>query len=284
MMEILGYGFMQRALVAGILVGVLCGVLAFFVVLRRLSFIGVGISHSAFGGVAIGVLSGLDPFLLAAVVCTLVAWAIGWISRRGRLHEDAAIGILFSSVMAFGVALISLSRDYQVDLFGYLFGNILAVAPRDLWLLSGVAVVVLVVVGALFKSLLFVAFDEEVARASGVPVDMLQYVLLTCLAIAVVAAMRVVGIILVEALLVIPAAIGVQLARGYRGMLAVSVAAATLSAVSGLWMSYVLNIAAGAAIILVAAALFFIALALGRGSRGPVRAAQSLPQRARALP
>jgi zinc transport system permease protein len=281
--EMLSYGFMQRALVAGVLVGLLCGVLAFFVVLRRLSFIGVGISHSAFGGVAIGVLTGLDPFVLAAVVCTLVAWAIGWVSRRGRLHEDTAIGILFSSVMALGVALISLSRDYQVDLFGYLFGNILAVAPRDLWLLLGATLAVLTVIGALFKPLLFVAFDEEVARANGLPVDALQYLLLTCLALAVVAAMRVVGIILVEALLVIPAAIGVQLARRYRAMLAVSVLSAIGSALSGLCLSYVLNVAAGAMIILVASALFVVALAIGRGQRERSRAAVAVAQRA-ALP
>ncbi|MBI4517254.1 MAG: metal ABC transporter permease [Deltaproteobacteria bacterium] len=259
-MEFLSYGFVQRALVAGVLVGLLCGVLSFFVVLRRLSFIGVGISHSAFGGVALGVLTGLDPFALAAVVCTLVAWAIGWISRRGRLHEDAAIGILFSSVMAMGVALLSLARDYQMDLFGYLFGNILAVAPRDLWLLAAAAAGVLGIVAVLFKALLFMAFDEEVARASGLPVEALHYLLLTCLAIAVVAAMRVVGIVLVEALLVIPAATGLQLARGYWSMLAVSVVSAICSAIGGLYLSYAFNVAAGAMIILVASGFFFTAL------------------------
>jgi zinc transport system permease protein len=282
--EMLSYGFMQRALVAGVLVGVLCGVLAFFVVLRRLSFIGVGISHSAFGGVAIGVLTGLDPFALAAVVCLMVAWAIGWISRRGRLHEDTAIGILFSSVMALGVALISASRDYQIDLFGYLFGNILAVAPRDLWLLAIAAVGVIGVVGVLFKALLFVAFDEEVAQANGLPVAALQYVLLSCLAVTVVAAMRVVGIVLVEALLVIPAATGFQLARGYRTMLVVSVASAVLASVGGLCLSYLFNVAAGAMIILLASAGFFIALSLGRGQRRRAAAMLPVAQRARATP
>jgi len=280
--DMVSYGFMQRALAAGIMVGLLCGVLAFFVVLRRLSFIGVGISHSAFGGVAIGVLTGLDPFLLAAGVCLLVAWAIGWISRRGRLHEDTAIGILFSSVMALGVALISLSRDYQIDLFGYLFGNILAVAPLDLWLLAIATIGVVGVVAVLFKSLLFVAFDEEVARANGLPVDLLQYVLLSCLAIAVVAAMRVVGIILVEALLVIPAATGFQLARGYRTMLAISVVSAIVAAVGGLCLSYLLNVAAGAMIILVASSVFFATLLLGRGHRRRAAAVLAVSQRARA--
>jgi len=268
--EPLTYGFMQRALLAGVVTGVLCGVLGFFVVLRRLSFIGVGISHSAFGGIAVGVLAGINPLLAAAVFSTLVAWAVGWLSRAGRLHEDTAIGILFSSAMALGVAVISLSQSYQVDLFGYLFGNILAVSAADLWLLGAIAVVVLTGIGLLFKELLFIAFDEEVARASGLPVTPLSFLLLTCLALVIVAAIRVVGLILVEALLVIPAAIGYQLARGYRAMLAVSVGSGVVAAVVGLFVSYHLNVAAGATIVLVLALLFVFALALARVRRWPV--------------
>jgi zinc transport system permease protein len=284
MTEALGYAFVQRALIAGILVGLLCGVLGFFVVLKRLSFIGVGISHSAFGGIAIGVLAGVEPLLAAAVFSIAVAWAIGWLSRKGRLHEDTAIGILFSSAMALGVALISLSSAYQVDLFGYLFGNILAVSANDLWLLGGIAVVVLGLVGLLFKELLFLAFDEEVARANGLPVTPLYFVLLACLALAVVAAIRVVGIVLVEALLVIPAAIGYQLARGYRAMLCLSVATAVLSAIVGLFVSYFLNIAAGATIVLVLTLLFVAALVVGRKRRAAFTPAVVVPEGVRAVP
>jgi zinc transport system permease protein len=273
MVEFLSYGFTQRALVAALLVGLLCGVLGFFVVLKRLSFIGVGISHSAFGGVAVGVLAGVEPLLAAAVFSTLVAWAIGWLSRTGRLHEDTAIGILFSSTMAFGVALISLSTSYQVDLFGYLFGNILAVSRFDLWLLGGIALAVLAAVGLLFKELLFLAFDEEVARASGLPVTSLYMLLLTCLALAVVAAIRVVGIVLVEALLVIPAAIGYQLARGYRAMLGIAVASAMASGVAGLVVSYAFNVAAGATIVLLLTLGFFVSLTVGRARASNGRAA-----------
>ncbi|HVO25247.1 MAG TPA: metal ABC transporter permease [Candidatus Margulisiibacteriota bacterium] len=284
MTEVLGYAFVQRALIAGILVGLLCGVLGFFVVLKRLSFIGVGISHSAFGGIAIGVLAGVEPLLAAAGFSTAVAWAIGWLSRKGRLHEDTAIGILFSSAMALGVALISLSSTYQVDLFGYLFGNILAVSASDLWLLGSIAMVVLGVVGLLFKELLFLAFDEEVARANGLPVTALYFVLLGCLALAVVAAIRVVGIVLVEALLVIPAAIGYQLAHGYRAMLCLSVAAAVLSAVVGLFVSYFLNVAAGATIVLVLTVLFVAALAIGHLRRAAPARRLAVAKRAGALP
>ena len=284
MTEVLSYGFMQRALAAGILVGVLCGVLGFFVVLKRLSFIGVGISHSAFGGIAIGVLLGIDPLIAAAVFSTAIAWAIGWLSRKGRLHEDTAIGILFSAAMALGVALISLSNAYQVDLFGYLFGNILAVSPRDLWLLGGIVAVVLAGIGLLFKELLFLTFDEEVARANGLPVAPLYFLLLTALALAIVAAIRVVGLILVEALLVMPAAIGYQLAGGYRSMLAIAVATAVLSAVVGLMVSYVLNVAAGAMIVLVLTMLFFAALRLGRRRRVGAGHPVVVGERARVLP
>jgi zinc transport system permease protein len=265
--ELLSYGFMQRAVAAGILVGALCGLLGFFVVLKRLSFIGVGISHSAFGGVAIGLLLGVEPLAAAAVFATLVAWGIGWVTREGRLHEDTAIGILFSSAMALGVALVSLSTTYQVDLFGYLFGNILAVSPSDLWLLAGISLFVLAVVSLLFKELLFMAFDEEVARANGIPVRPLYFLLLSCLALAVVAAIRVVGIILVEALLVIPAAIGYQLAQGYRAMIYISIGSAMLAAIIGLLLSYFLNIAAGATIVLVLTLFFFLALATARSRR-----------------
>ncbi|MFN8626801.1 MAG: metal ABC transporter permease [Candidatus Binatia bacterium] len=264
MTELLSYGFMQRALIAGVLVGLLCGVLGFFVVLKRMSFVGVGISHSAFGGIAIGVLCGVEPLIAAAIFATLVAWGIGWLSRAGRLHEDTSIGILFSSAMALGVALISLSRTYQVDLFGYLFGNILSVSPGDLWLLGGLSLVVLGTVVFLFKELLFLSFDEEVARASGLPVTALWYLLLTCLALAVVAAIRVVGIVLVEALLVIPAAIGYQVAGGYRVMIGVSVLSGVVAAVAGLFISYFLNVAAGATIVLTLTVLFGVALACKR--------------------
>jgi zinc transport system permease protein len=267
MIDILSYGFMQRALLAGVLAGLLCGVLGFFVVLRRLSFIGVGISHSAFGGIAIGVVLGVEPLVAAAVFTTLVAWGIGWLSRAGRLHEDTSIGIMFSSTMALGVALISLSQTYQVDLFGYLFGNILSVSPGDLWLLAVIALLVPAGIGLLFKELLFVAFDEEVARASGLPVTALSFLLLTCLALAVVAAIRVVGIILVEALLVIPAAIGYQLAQGYRAMLCIAVLSSVLSAVAGLFISYFFNVAAGATIVLVLTLVFGLAVAVARGRR-----------------
>lgn len=264
MTDWLTYGFLQRALLAGLVASCLCGVLGFFVVLRRLSFIGVGISHSALGGVALGVLLGIEPVVAAAVFAALVAWSIGWLGTAARLHEDTAIGVMFSAAMALGVILLSFSTQYQSDLLSYLFGNILAVSRSDVWLLVGMAAVVLAGTALVFKELLFAAFDEEVARASGLPVQFLDYFLLTALALTVVVAMRVVGLVLVEALLVIPAAAAYQLARGYKGMLAWAVALASGGTVLGLVSSYQWNTPAGATIVVVQTVLFLLALASRR--------------------
>lgn len=258
---VLAYGFMQRALAAGVVVALLCSVLSFFVVLKRLSFVGVGISHSALGGVALGVLLGWNPFVVGAVFAVGVAWAIGMVARQGELTEDTAIGILFASGMALGVVLMGLARGHHHELLGYLFGDILSVGPGELAAVAVTAAVLLVLTGLFFKELLFTAFDEEAAAASGLPVRALSAFLLTALAVTVVISIRVVGVIMVEALLVIPAATAYQLARNHRTMLAISVAVGILSALGGLWLAYRYELASGATIVLSATACFAVALA-----------------------
>lgn len=267
MSEFLSYGFVQRALVAGALVGVTCAVLAIFVVLRRMAFIGVGLSHAALGGVAVAVLAGLPVLLTALVFALGVGGAIGWSSGRGEVSEDTAIGILFPTAMALGVALMSFSRGYGQDLIAYLFGNILSVGPADLRLLLPISVVSLALLALFFKELLYLCVDEEAARAAGIPVRPLRYLLLGLLALTVVAAMKLVGIILVSAFLVIPAATGQVLGGSIRQMLVVSVAAALLAVGGGLWLSWLWNLPSGAAIVLLSAGLFFAAF-LAR-SRAP---------------
>jgi zinc transport system permease protein len=213
-MEFLSYGFIQRALITGALLGVTCAILAVFVVLRRMAFIGVGISHAALGGVAIGLLAGVPPVMAAGAFSVAVAWVIAWITRKGEVSEDTAIGIFFPTAMALGVALISLSQTYRQDLLAYLFGNILSVGPGDLWVLLVLSGISLGVLGLFFKEFLFLGIDEEAARAAGLPTHFLNYLLLTILAVTIVAAMKLVGIILVSAFLVIPAATGQALAGG----------------------------------------------------------------------
>jgi ABC-type Mn2+/Zn2+ transport system permease subunit len=266
-MEFLSYGFIQRALLTGCLLGTTCAVLAVFVVLRRMAFIGVGISHAALGGVALGLVTGVPPLAAAGLFSVGIAWVIGWITRKGEVSADTAIGVFFPTAMALGVALISLSQTYRQDLLGYLFGNILSVGPGDLWLLLGLAGLSLGILAILFKEFLFLGVDEEAAKAAGLPVAFLNYLLLTILAVTIVAAMKLVGIILVSAFLVIPAATAQILARSIRGMVILSVGTALLSVVAGLWISWLWNLPSGASIVLFSAALFFTSYILASFTR-----------------
>lgn len=263
----LAYDFAQRALIAGVLVALMCAVLAFFVVLRRMAFVGAGISHAALGGVAIGLVAGVSPLVTAMGFSILVAWAIGWISERGQITEETAIGILFPATMAFGIAVISLSSTYRQDLIAYLFGSMLAVRRTDLWLLLCLAAGTLVVLAVFFKELVYLSIDPEAARAAKVPVTALRYLLLTVLAATIVASIKLVGVVLVSALLVIPAATGQLAARSMTGMLITSVVTALVSVILGLWLSWMSNLPSGATIVLLAAALFFITFAARRVKR-----------------
>jgi ABC-type Mn2+/Zn2+ transport system permease subunit len=239
-------------------------VLAFFVVLRRMAFIGVGISHAALGGVALGVVLGISPMLAATVFSVGVAWLIGWVSARGQVSEDTTIGVFFPTAMALGVALISLSPTYRQDLMGYLFGSILSVRPMDVWILAGLAALSLGVLAVFFKEFLYLGVDEEAARAAGLPAEALRYLLLTVLAVTIVASMKLVGNVLVSAFLVTPAATGQALARSTRGMLGIAIASALASVVGGLWLSWLWDLPSGASIVLLSAVLFFAAVLLER--------------------
>ncbi len=262
MIEALSLGFFQRALLAGVMLSVLCGVLSVFVILRRMAFIGVGISHSAFGGVALGFLLGLDPLWSGIGFSVAVALLIEWAQAGGRLEEDAAIGIFFAFAMALGVVFLHLSRTYNVDVFGFLFGNILAVGPHQLAEIFTVGLVVLGTVAFFYKELVFLSFDEEMAWVSGVPVKALRYLFLVLLALVVIMAIYLVGIILVSALLVIPGAMARNLTRHIAGMLWVSVGAAVAASVGGLFLSLVLDWPSGATVVLVLSLGFFISQGL----------------------
>jgi zinc transport system permease protein len=268
MIEALSLGFFQRALLAGLLLSVLCGVLSVFVILRRMAFIGVGISHSAFGGVALGFLLEIDPLWSGIAFAVVVALLIEWTQDRGRLEEDAAIGIFFAFAMALGVVFLHLSRTYNVDVFGFLFGNILAVEARQVGEVAGVTVIVLGTVTAFYKELVFLSFDEEMAWVSGVPVKALRYLFLVLLALVIIVAIYLVGIILVSALLVIPGAIGRNLTRHLTGMLWVSVLAAVVSALGGLLLSFGLDWPSGATVVLVLSLGFFLSQALRLSTKG----------------
>ena len=258
----LAYGFAQRALVGGLIIAVICSIISFFVVVRRLAFVGMGISHAAFGGVGIGLAAGIDPVFAAGGFCVLVALAIGWISRKGRIHEDTVIGILFATAMAVGIVLVTVADAYNLDLMSYLFGSILALSWNDVIIIAVIGVLAIAFILFFFKELLFVSFDEETATASGLPVRLAYYGLLVVMALTVVASIKLVGIILVSALLVIPGAAGAQLSRNYRGVLALAVLIGVSALVLGLYLSFWYDIASGATIVLVLFAFFLLSMVL----------------------
>ena len=260
MIELLAMGFLQRALVAGIMVSLLCGMLSVFVILRRMAFIGVGISHSAFGGVALGFLLAVNPLWTGIGFAVLVALAIEWVQTHSRVEEDTAIGIFFAASMALGLVFLHLSHTYNVDVFGFLFGNILAIGTKQLVEISLVTAVVLALTLAFYKELVFLSFDEEMAWVSGVPVRALRYLFLVMLALVVIISIYLVGIILVAALLVIPGATAQNLTGHIRSMILTSAAVALGSAVGGLLLSCLLDFPTGATIVLLLALAYLLTI------------------------
>lgn len=262
MLEVFSSPFMQRALIAGILVSILTGLISVFIVLRKMSFVGAGISHAAFGGVAIGFFIGINPLLTAIIYSILVAIGIESTGRRGRISEDVSIGIFYSVSMALGVALVSLSGSYNVDLFGYLFGNILAISETDIFLTGITFLLVSGFIIIFLKDLFLSAYNEELAQISGVSVVLLNNLFMISLAVTIVISIRIVGIILVSALLVIPGATARLFAKGLLSMLVFSCVTGVVSVISGLFLSYEYDIAPGASIVMASAFIFFLSLLL----------------------
>jgi manganese/iron transport system permease protein len=261
------YAFMQRAFLAALVVGTLCSTIGTYVVLRKLSFIGDGIAHASFAGIVIAYLRGLDYFVGSTIVAVATALAIGFVNRRGNVSLDTAIGVLFTGAFALGVFLMSRLPNYSVDLQGFLFGNILAVDARDLIFMLVLAAIVTIALGLLYRALLFTSFDPVVAQASGIRTEVVDYVLLVLLALTIIISIQSVGIVLVAALLVTPAAAAAQLTRRFTHMLALSAAIGAACAVLGLYASYYLHAASGATIVLLATLVFFLAMLVGRRRR-----------------
>ena len=264
--------FMQRALVAVVVVGAVCGVLGAFVVLRGLAFMGDALAHAIFPGVVVAYLLKGSLVVGGVLFGLLTALGIGLVARSRRVAEDTAIGILFAGAFALGVVLISTTRSYTRDLASFLFGNVLGVGPGDLALIAAVAVVVLAVVALLEKELVLISFDREVAEAMGYPVFRLDLLLLVLIALTIVVALQAVGNVLVMALLVTPSATARLLTNRLRPMMALGALIGALSGLIGLYASYYLDLAAGATIVLVATAIFFLVLGL-TSLRQPARRA-----------
>jgi zinc transport system permease protein len=256
--DIFAFDFMRNALLAALLSSVACGIIGSYVVVKRIGFISGGIAHTAFGGVGLGYYLGINPLLGVLPFTLLAALGIGLLSKKGKVAEDTAIGTFWAVGMAVGVIFIGLKPGYAPDLFSYLFGNILTVPDSDLWMIVVLDVVIVLMVWLFSKELLALAFDEEYALVSGVKTTALYLLLLCLIALTVVIMMRVVGIVMVIALLTIPAAIARIFSRTLPGMMGLSVVLSALFSLSGLWLSSVLDLASGATIIVVAGLVFFL--------------------------
>lgn len=254
--EPFAYTFMQRGLLAALIVGVVCPVLGTYVVLRGMAFLGDALAHIILPGVVVAFLLGWPLAAGALLAGVLAALAIGAISRRREIREDAAIGVVFAGAFALGIALISRQRVYAVDLAHILFGNLLGVTVSDLWLSAGLGGAVLLIVLGFYKEFLVVSFDPLLATTLRLPVGLLQNLLLVLLAVVIVVSIQSVGVALVLAMLVTPASAAYLVTRRLGDMMAVAAAVGVASAVAGLYLSYYLNVASGPAIVLAETAVF----------------------------
>ncbi|ANU10715.1 manganese ABC transporter permease [Planococcus antarcticus DSM 14505] len=252
------YDFLQKALLTSIMVGVICGVIDCFIILREMALMGDAISHAVLPGVAISYALGINFFFGAVFTGVLTAIGIGFVSQNSRIKQDTSIGIVFTAAFALGVILITVLES-STDLYHILFGNVLAVRPSDMWITLAIGLLVLVSVYVFYKELLVTSFDETMAQVYGFPARLIHYFLMTLLTMVTVASLQTVGIILVVAMLFTPAATAYLLTDRLSTMIFLSASIDASAAVIGLYFSFTYNLASGATIVLAATALFVIA-------------------------
>jgi manganese/iron transport system permease protein len=267
LLEPLSFAFMQRGLLVSLIVGVICAAIGAFVVLRSMAFLGDALAHAVLPGIAIAYILGGNLTIGALIAAIVVALGIGKISQSGVIKEDTAIGILFAAALSLGVVLISSIRTYAVDLTHILFGNLLGVSVTDLWLTGLLGFFILAAIIILFKPLTLISFDPILAATLNLPIETLRTILLILLALTIVVSIQTVGVGLVSAMLVTPAATAYLLTRRLSSMMIVSAILGAFSSLIGLYLSYYMNIASGAAIVFTAT-LFFVITFLFSPQRG----------------
>ena len=261
MFEFISLPFMQRALIAGILVGFLASYYGVFVVQRGLGFLGSGLAHAAFGGVALGILLDKEPLLIAVPFTVLIAIGITYVKNKTNLAGDTTIGIFFSVSMALGIIFIFMKRQYTSDAFNYLFGSILAVSLTDV-ISPAILIVITFFFSSFWKRWAYTSFDRELAQADRVPVQFDDYILSVLIAVTIVVSIKVVGIVLIAAFLVIPPAASRLINKSFSRMTIFSIVFGISTAILGLWISYYLDVPSGATIILLQALIFFLVMIL----------------------
>ncbi|UCZ55265.1 metal ABC transporter permease [Bacillus shivajii] len=257
--QLIRYPYLQNAMMAAIFVGIICGVIGCFIIMRGMALMGDAISHAVLPGVVIAYMLGASFFIGAVITGVLTALAIGYISQNSRIKEDSAIGIMFTAMFALGVVMITALQGTNVDLWHILFGNVLAVSTTDLWMTAGIGVFVIGAIIIFYRPLLLSTFDETMAKATGLPVKFIHYMLMLLLSLVTVASLQTVGIILVVAMLITPGATAYLLTERFSVMLFLSAVFGVTSAISGLFFSVIYDVSSGASIVLVASFLFLIA-------------------------
>lgn len=260
MLEMFSYGFMQRAFLASLLIGLACSVIGVFVVLKGLSFIGAGTAHAAFAGVAFAFLIGVPPLFMAVLFGLSTVWITGFLQQKGKMKPDVSIGIFYTLTMALAILFIGLMKVYNPEVFGYLFGSILSVTSFDLKVILLLSIAILTTIFIFFKEFHFISFDQEMAEASGIPARTLSFLLLNLISLTIVISLKAVGAILVFALLVIPAAAAEQWARTMRSMMIYSIIIGVFSSWTGVMLSYWFDLPSGSTIVLLATLIFFLAV------------------------
>ncbi len=263
MFDLLQYSFIQNALAAAILASIACGIIGVYVVVKKIVFISGGIAHASFGGVGLGYFLGINPMLGVLPFSLISALVMGVVSKKSKIPEDSAIGILWSLGMALGIIFVYLTPGYAPDLMTYLFGNILTVPRSDLYLMLVLDLVILSAVYLLYKEFLALSFDEEFTTVQGLPTEKLYLFLLCIIALTIVVLIKVVGIILVIALLTIPASLSRKFTHNLKHMMLISIVFGTVISVAGIGLSYLLDVPSGATIILVLSLVYgFVALGM----------------------
>ena len=261
-LEIFYYGFMQRALVSGIAIALLCSVVGLFLVLRRYSLFGDAVAHSSFGGIAVGLLIGIYPMWTAYVVSLVSALVITRIKQKFDISGEAAVAVLLSSGIAIGLILISISGGFNVDIFSFLFGSILLVSVEDTVLVLGLTGIILIVILLLYRELIYSTFNEEQAKVSGIPVEKINYLIVFIAGITVVTSIQLVGILLISALFVIPNVTAIMYGRSFKQTTLLSIAFAVSAVIVGILISYLFDITPSGAIVMLSIAIFAVTIGL----------------------
>ncbi len=248
-MELLHYTFFQHALIGSLLASIVCGMIGTYIVTRRLVFISGGLTHASFGGIGLGLYAGIPPILSAAVFAVLSAFGVEWLSKRKDMREDSAIAVFWTLGMAVGIIFTFLSPGYTPDLSAYLFGNILTITAGDIWLLAVLALFLGIFFSVFLRTIVSIAFDSEFARSQGLPVSLMEYVLMMFVALAIVSCLRMVGIVLVISLLTIPQMTANLFSCRFSHIIGLSIGIGYLSCLAGLVLSFYTNVPSGASII-----------------------------------